>query len=126
MSSDDDEKIKPYNPNDSDDDDDEKIKNKSDSDDDEREKEKVAKNENFCIFIKEVTGKTTNINCSPSHTIAQIKDLIYEKLSIKQNTQRLMFHTKQLEDDRTLEDYEITSNETLHLILRLHGGISLI
>ena len=128
MSSDDDEKIRPYNPDDSDDDD-EKIKNKSDSDEEkEKEKEKVdIKNDTYCIFIKEVTGKTTQINCSPSNTIAQIKNFVYEKLQIKQNAQRLMYNVKQLEDDRTLEDYEIPKGGTIHLILRLHGGkISLI
>ena len=122
-SDDDDEKIRPYNP---DDDNDDKIRNNSYSfEEDDKEKED-NKNDNYCIFIKEVTGKTTMINCSPSDTIARVKDLVYEKLNIKQNTQRLMFKEKQLEDDRTLNDYEIASNATIHLILRLYGGLTLI
>ena len=106
-------------------DDDEKIKNKSDSND---EKEKVdIENDSYCIFIKGVNGKTTMIKCSPSHTIAQIKDIIYEKFNIKQNTQRLIYTVKELLDDsRTLEEYGILKDGTIHLTLRLLGGINLI
>ena len=116
MSSDDDEKIRPYNPDDDDDDnDDEKIRPAGS--DEEKEKE-------FTLFIKEVSGKSTPINCSPSDKISQLKEKIYEKTNIKTINQRLTFGVQQLSDDnKTIKDYEITDGSTIHLIIRLTGGL---
>ena len=118
MSSDDDEKIRPYNPDDDDDDnDDEKIRPaNSDSDD---EKENV-----FNLFIKDVNLNQIQINCSPSDTISQLKEKIYEIKNIKPNNQRLNFESQELSDNnKTIKDYKIPNNSTLHLTMRLTGGL---
>ena len=76
----------------------------------------------YQIFVKTLTGKTLQIDVFPIYSIGIIKRLIYDKEDIKKDSQRLIFEGRQLEDNRTLEDYNIQRDSTLHLILRLRGG----
>ena len=76
----------------------------------------------YQIFVKTLTGKTFQIDVFPIYSIGIIKRLIYDKEDIKKDSQRLIFEGRQLEDNRTLEDYNIQRDSTLHLILRLRGG----
>ena len=87
------------------------------------EKIREDDDDKFNLFIKQITGNSTMITCSPTEKISRVKELIAEKLSINANSQRLMYQNKQLDDDKTLIDYDIQSNSTIHLILRLHGGL---
>jgi len=80
--------------------------------------------EEISVFIKQITGDSTLIKCSPTANILKLKELISKKLNINANSQRLMYLNKQLEDDKTLDYYDIQSNSTIHLILRLHGGLN--
>lgn len=75
------------------------------------------------IFVKTCTGKTIAIEVVPSSTIHGVKARIQEKEGILMYEQWLSFAGKRLQDSRTLFDYNIQNESTLHLLWRLRGGV---
>jgi len=75
------------------------------------------------LVLKTLTGQTLSLCAEPFDMVGRVKELVQLKTGIIPDEQRLMFGGRQLAEDRTLADYSIKANDTLHLVLRLRGGM---
>lgn len=73
------------------------------------------------IFVKGLDGKTKTLKVKSSYRIPKVKEMIFENDGIPVHDQRLIFGHMQLDGNRTLADYNVTKESTLHLVLRLLG-----
>lgn len=76
----------------------------------------------FQIFIKTLSGKTIAINISPDERIETLKNIIYDKLNVPIERQKLIYGGKQLVNENTLKQYFIPNGATICLVLALKGG----
>eukprot|EP00640_Fibrocapsa_japonica_P005839 CAMPEP_0113933874 /NCGR_PEP_ID=MMETSP1339-20121228/1202_1 /TAXON_ID=94617 /ORGANISM="Fibrocapsa japonica" /LENGTH=113 /DNA_ID=CAMNT_0000935389 /DNA_START=248 /DNA_END=586 /DNA_ORIENTATION=+ /assembly_acc=CAM_ASM_000762 len=74
------------------------------------------------VFVKTLNGKTVSVEVEPGDDIDTLKKKIAEKEGVPVDQQRLIFAGKQLEG-QTLADYDIEDGGTVHLVLRLRGGM---
>ncbi len=76
------------------------------------------------IFVKLPSGRTITIDCEPFDSVLNIKNRVDDREGIKPDAQRLIYGGKQLQDDKSLADYNIKPEATLSLVLRLLGGFT--
>jgi len=80
-------------------------------------------NINMQIFVKHLSGETTTLDVGPDMIVYVVKELLEEKRGTSVDEIRLIFAGRQLEDDKTLSDYTIQKESTIHEVLRLKGGM---
>uniref|UniRef100_A0A8C4S4L2 ISG15 ubiquitin like modifier n=1 Tax=Erpetoichthys calabaricus TaxID=27687 RepID=A0A8C4S4L2_ERPCA len=74
------------------------------------------------VFLKNDKGQTKPYEIQPGETVTQFKQKVYRGEKVPTNQMILIYEGKQLEDGRKMDDYNIQSNKTIYLQLRLRGG----
>ena len=77
----------------------------------------------YKVFVRTLTGLVIPIWAHASQTVQEVKEEIKKVEGIPSDQQRLLFQGHNLEDSRTLSDYNVQKADTIHLVLRLRGGM---
>ena len=85
------------------------------------EEDEVVVEDGFTVFIKELTGRTYTLIIGADNTVEDLKTLLNNQSNIPVDQQRLIFSGKQMENDRTMDYYNVRYECTIHLVLRLGG-----
>jgi hypothetical protein len=75
----------------------------------------------FKLFVKTLTGTNEMVEATPENTVAELKETIFKKIGTVVEQQRLIFAGRQMDDEKPLQDYNLQSGSTLHMVLRLLG-----
>lgn len=75
------------------------------------------------IFVKTLSGRKQALNVEEENTTLSIKQMLYEKEGIQVEQIRLIYSGKQLQDERTLKESNVTPGSTIHMVLSLRGGM---
>jgi len=75
------------------------------------------------IKVKTLTGKEIEVDIEPLDKVIRIKERLEEKEGIPPEQQRLIFSGKQMNDEKSANDYKVKGGSVLHLVLALRGGI---
>ena len=70
------------------------------------------------IFVKTLTGKTIPVTVQSSQTIANLKQILYDKLSVKPETQKIVFKGQVLQDHQTINACELSNEAMVHLLIQ--------
>lgn len=75
------------------------------------------------VFVKTLIGQTITLEVYPSDTVRTLKEKIQEKDDIPPDQQRLIYNGRQLEDEKKISYYDIQNLSTIHLLMRVFGGM---
>ncbi|GFO20928.1 polyubiquitin [Plakobranchus ocellatus] len=84
--------------------------------------EKAGSEKSYQIFVKRIDGKLDTYNVTTNLTVVELKQMVAERSDLKPAEQRLLYESKQLEDNMTLGHYGIKHTSTVHLTMRMKGG----
>merc|ERR1711994_645283 len=82
----------------------------------------ASKYSKMLIKVKTLTGKEIEIDIEATDKVERIKERVEEKEGIPPPQQRLIFSGKQMNDEKTAQDYKVQGGSVLHLVLALRGG----
>lgn len=80
--------------------------------------------DNFEIYLKELSGQATTVTVNRNSTVKEVKNQFLKKLNRGDNVMvTLSLSGKTLADDKTLSDYNISEDDTIHVLIRMRGGM---
>ena len=87
--------------------------------------QKTETGDKFDIYLKELNGEATTITVNRNSTIKEVKNEYLKKLSKGGDNVMvtLSLSGKTLSDDKKLSDYNISEDETIHVLIRMRGGM---